>query len=110
MLKVEANFWRVSRGIIPGFIEGTNINSPRPATNPVYLKHCLLTIPCKRFGKIEDLLGTTVLLAFNESDYIQGENMVINGGLTIQTEDDLGELGNDVSYGLRAESVKTSYG
>lgn len=97
-------------GIIPAFIEGTNINPPRRATNPVYLKQCLLTISCKHFGKVKDPLGTAVLLASNESDYIQGESIVIDGGLTIQTEDDLGELSHDTSYGLGVEGVKTSYG
>lgn len=93
-------------GIEPGFIEGTNLNFSEPARNPVFLKHCLLITPCKRFGKVEDLLGVVVLLASDESDYVQGETIVIDGGMTIQMEDDLGPSGGDTSYRLEKHEIK----
>jgi len=93
-------------GIAPGFIEGTNLSFFEPARNPMFLKHCLLITPCKRFGKVEDLLGVVVLLASDESDFIQGETIVVDGGMTIQMEDDLGLSGGDTRYGLEKHGIK----
>ncbi|WP_174727359.1 SDR family NAD(P)-dependent oxidoreductase [Mesobacillus harenae] len=40
-------------------------------------------IPVGRFGEPEDLVGATVLLASNESDFINGASLMIDGGQTI---------------------------
>ncbi|MBA7642964.1 3-oxoacyl-[acyl-carrier-protein] reductase FabG [subsurface metagenome] len=106
-LAIELGPYNINiNGISPGFIEDTNINFAEAARNPIYMKHCLLITPCKRFGKVEDLLGVVVLLASDESNYIQGETIVIDGGMMIQMEDDLGPSGGDTSYRLEKHETK----
>ena len=43
-------------------------------------KTMLDKIPMKRFGKMEDLHGITILLASDASSYITGQNFYIDGG------------------------------
>jgi gluconate 5-dehydrogenase len=42
------------------------------------------SIPLERFGTIEELGGLAVFLASNASGYITGQEIVIDGGNTIQ--------------------------
>jgi len=41
------------------------------------------SIPMKRFGEVEDLQGAVVYLASEVSDYMTGQNMVLDGGFLI---------------------------
>ena len=42
----------------------------------------LLLIP--RLGKLDDLTGAAIFLASNESDYITGQTISINGGAWVR--------------------------
>ena len=60
--------------ISPGWIE----NSQYPALNDAdHLQH-----PSRRVGKPEDIARMCVFLAMPENDFINGENIVIDGGMT----------------------------
>ena len=64
--------------ITPGFIL-------TPMTNPVFTdekkrKWILNRIPAGRLGNPDDLIGTSLLLCSGGSDYITGQNFVVDGG------------------------------
>ncbi len=60
--------------ISPGWIE----NAQYPAmTEEDHLQH-----PSRRVGKVEDIARMCVFLAMPENDFINGENIVIDGGMT----------------------------
>ena len=40
-------------------------------------------IPLKRFAKPTDIIGAAIFLALSASDYITGQNIIIDGGYTI---------------------------
>jgi len=70
--------------IAPGFISGTNIQSIEPLDDPHFIRECIRNIPLGRFGTPEDCVGAVVLLASDEGRYIQGQTVIIDGGLTIK--------------------------
>lgn len=41
------------------------------------------SIPLKRLGEVEDLMGAAVFLASDASSYITGHNLLVEGGLTL---------------------------
>jgi glucose 1-dehydrogenase len=43
----------------------------------------LKLIPVKRIGEVEEVGHAAVWLASDESDYIHGESLVIDGGMTL---------------------------
>lgn len=60
--------------ISPGWIE----NAQYPAmTEDDHLQH-----PSRRVGKVEDIARMCIFLAMPENDFINGENIVIDGGMT----------------------------
>ena len=60
--------------ISPGWIE----NAQYPAlTEEDHLQH-----PSRRVGRVEDIARMCVFLAMPENDFINGENIVIDGGMT----------------------------
>ena len=62
--------------ISPGWIE----NSQYPAlTEEDHLQH-----PSRRVGKNEDIARMCVFLAMPDNDFINGENIVIDGGMTLK--------------------------
>ena len=40
-------------------------------------------VPVEKFGEVEDLQGTIVYLASDASAYIIGQDVVIDGGVTV---------------------------
>jgi 2-deoxy-D-gluconate 3-dehydrogenase len=82
LTKVLASEWS-SRGInvnaiAPGLIE-TDMSSgikKDPARSEFFFSR----IPCKHFGKAEDLKGTAVYLASHASDYVHGAIIPVDGG------------------------------
>ena len=40
-------------------------------------------IPLKRFGESKDVAGVCLFLASNAADYITGQTIVVDGGLTV---------------------------
>ena len=66
--------------IAPGAIE-TPINT-QLLNDPVKLKALLANIPLGRLGQTSDVAGAAAFLASNDSDYITGATIVVDGGLT----------------------------
>ena len=41
-------------------------------------------IPLKRFGKVEEIISSVLFLASEESSYVNGSEIVVDGGWTIK--------------------------
>ena len=65
--------------IAPGAIE-TPINK-NLLNDPVELEALLKNIPLRRLGKPEDVASLAVFLASDESNYVTGTTMFVDGGL-----------------------------
>lgn len=73
-----------SRGInvnavAPGFI-ATDMTDKLP---DAVKEHMLANIPLARFGKPTDVAKTCLFLASSDADYISGQTIVIDGGMTM---------------------------
>ncbi len=66
--------------VIPGFID-TPLTSAT-TDDPALLKAWLADIPLGRVGRPEDLVGAFVLLASDESAYMTGSFITVDGGMT----------------------------
>jgi 3-oxoacyl-[acyl-carrier protein] reductase len=67
--------------IAPGSIETPGVTSTMSKEE---MKKFAETIPTKRFGQPIDIANIVIFLASDESSYITGECIVVDGGLTIQ--------------------------
>ncbi len=65
--------------IAPGAIETPGAASPDEIKN-----RTILQIPLKRMGKPEDIANAVVFLASDESSYITGQVIVVDGGWVLQ--------------------------
>ncbi len=74
-LKIRVN------SITPGAIR-TPINKEAWDTEKAY-KDLLELIPVKRIGEVEDVGHAAVWLASDESDYVHGVSLIIDGGMTL---------------------------
>jgi glucose 1-dehydrogenase len=70
--------------IAPGAIQ-TPINRPAWET-PAALKELLKLIPYGRIGQPEDIGRVAVFLASDDSDYIHGQTIFVDGGMTLYPE------------------------
>ena len=52
-------------------------------SNPEVLSGVIAGIPKRRIGKPEDMAGVAVFLASDSSDYMIGQNLVLDGGYTV---------------------------
>ena len=68
--------------IAPGVVSGTNINKDFFDDKDIVNK-VLSKTPLHRMGTIEDCANLAVFLASDKSDFIQGEVIVLDGGLTV---------------------------
>ena len=68
--------------IAPGVVSGTNINKDF-FDNKDIVNKVLSKTPLHRLGTIEDCANLAVFLASDKSDFIQGEVIVLDGGLTV---------------------------
>ena len=69
-------------GIAPGYY-ATNITvatRSNPETNRKVLEH----IPAERWGERQDLMGATVFLASDASNYVNGTLLVVDGGYLVR--------------------------
>jgi 3-oxoacyl-[acyl-carrier protein] reductase len=65
--------------VAPGFIETDMTIAVRSAAGDQIVKH----IPARRLGKPEDVAHAVVFLASEESAYITGQVLRVDGGLTL---------------------------
>jgi NAD(P)-dependent dehydrogenase (short-subunit alcohol dehydrogenase family) len=56
---------------------------PKPETDPEFVERCRQNNALRRTGRPEDLQGAAVLLASSASDWITGQNLVVDGGWSI---------------------------
>ncbi len=68
--------------ISPGAIR-TPMNVEKLTTPEAFESTLLKLIPSKRIGEPEDVARTAVWLASDESDYVQGTTIYIDGGMTL---------------------------
>jgi len=68
--------------LCPGYVK-TPMNQEDLAQEKIY-NHIIKKIPMRRLGEISDLIGATVFLASNFSDYMTGQTLVIDGGWTAE--------------------------
>lgn len=67
--------------IAPGAIR-TPINTAAWSTPEAY-RSLMTLVPCKRIGEPEDIARTAVWLASDESDYLVGATLFVDGGMTL---------------------------
>jgi NAD(P)-dependent dehydrogenase (short-subunit alcohol dehydrogenase family) len=67
--------------LCPGFIP-TKLTD-RYTANPAMAKTLLARIPMRRFGATEEVAKATLFLASDESSYITGEGLTIDGGMSL---------------------------
>jgi glucose 1-dehydrogenase len=68
--------------ISPGAIR-TPMNVEKLTSQEMYERVLLKLIPSKRIGEPDDVARTAVWLASDESDYLQGTTIYIDGGMTL---------------------------
>ncbi|MEZ4703095.1 MAG: SDR family oxidoreductase [Rhodothermales bacterium] len=68
--------------ISPGAIR-TPMNVEKFTSHEIYEDQLLRLIPSKRIGEPEDIARATVWLASDESDYVHGTTLYIDGGMTL---------------------------
>jgi glucose 1-dehydrogenase len=74
--------WRIRvNSICPGAVR-TPINRTAWET-PEALEALLKLIPYKRIGEVDDIGRTAVWLASDESDYVHGTSLFVDGGMTL---------------------------
>jgi NAD(P)-dependent dehydrogenase (short-subunit alcohol dehydrogenase family) len=68
--------------IAPGIIQ-TPLTEAYMKSDPERLERTLRKLPIGRFGKPEDLIGVTLFLASQASDYMTGQTLYIDGGYSL---------------------------
>lgn len=68
-------------GLMPGIID---TNFPESLKDePEYRKFRIDHTPLRRIGKPEDVVGAAIFLAGGESDFVTGETIVVDGGISV---------------------------
>ena len=65
----------------PGYIR-TGMTVPH-LTRPEVEREMLRQTPLRRLGEPQDLVGTAIFLASAASDFVTGQNIVVDGGVTL---------------------------
>ncbi len=65
--------------VAPGFIESERVENLRQDLKKEYLR----LIPLSRFGKPEEVARVVLFLASDDSSYIQGHTILVDGGMTV---------------------------
>jgi 3-oxoacyl-[acyl-carrier protein] reductase len=66
--------------ISPGLID-TEMTEKK-IKNPKVLSRALQSIPLNRYGRPEDIAGAALFLASDDSDFVTGQNLAVDGGET----------------------------
>jgi NAD(P)-dependent dehydrogenase (short-subunit alcohol dehydrogenase family) len=74
--------------ICPGLIV-TEVFRPRLEEDPRRAQRAAQVYPLRRYGHPDDIAQAAVFLASDESSFITGHALVVDGGLTVQLQDDL---------------------
>jgi NAD(P)-dependent dehydrogenase (short-subunit alcohol dehydrogenase family) len=85
MTKVLALEW-AKYGILVNSIGPWYFRTPlteKLLSDEVYLSEILSRTPLKRVGELPDLVGPTVFLASDAANYITGQTLFVDGGMTI---------------------------
>jgi len=67
--------------IVPGWIR-SDMTAPVIDNKPFY-ENIVQRTPAKRFGEPDELAGAAIFLASKASDFITGQNVVIDGGYSV---------------------------
>ena len=65
----------------PGYIR-TGMTAPH-LTRPEVEQEMIRQTPLRRVGEPQDLLGTAIFLAAPASDFVTGQNIIVDGGVTL---------------------------
>ncbi len=65
----------------PGYIR-TGMTAPH-LTRPEVEKEMLRQTPLRRLGEPRDLVGAAIFLASPASDFVTGQNIIVDGGVTL---------------------------
>jgi NAD(P)-dependent dehydrogenase (short-subunit alcohol dehydrogenase family) len=74
--------------ICPGLIV-TEVFRPRIEADPRRAARAAAIYPLRRYGHPDDIAQAAVFLASDEASFITGHALVVDGGLTVQLQDDL---------------------
>lgn len=83
LTRYYANYF-ADKGICVNCITPGPFPSEEVQKNTGFIDELVKRVPLKRIGKPHDISGALVLLASNASDFITGQNIVIDGGWTIR--------------------------
>lgn len=67
--------------LAPGFIETAGLAQVY-AAHPGLKEKREAILPLRRLGKPEDIVGVTIFLASDASDYVTGQTLIVDGGLS----------------------------
>lgn len=81
-----AKFGLTVNAIGPGIVR-TPLTEAYIQSNPQRRDRVRQMIPLGRFSKPEDLVGVTLFLASNASDYLTGQTIIVDGGFTLGNMD-----------------------
>lgn len=82
VLAIEWGKYNINVNAIgPGYVK-TQITAEKLA-NEEYMNYVMERSPIKRIGTFEDMVGATVFLSSEASDYMTGQTLLVDGGMTI---------------------------
>jgi NAD(P)-dependent dehydrogenase (short-subunit alcohol dehydrogenase family) len=76
--------------ICPGLIV-TEVTNPRYEADPEWARFAAEIYPVRRYGRPDDIANAALFLASDESTFVTGHALVVDGGMTAQLQDDLAE-------------------
>ena len=59
------------------------IFNPKNPQSKTFIKKYSLRVPKKRMGKVNDLHTSILFLASEKSEYVTGQNIIVDGGLSV---------------------------
>lgn len=85
--------------ICPGLIV-TEVTAPRYEADPALARFAAEIYPVRRYGRPDDIANAALFLASDESSFVSGHALVVDGGMTAQLQDD---LANRIAEYVRGE-------